>query len=266
MKFRRYLIGLIFLAVVSPSLAATKSDTAKEKRWEEQIVPDLIVGEAVHLKAAGTPFLALYAPATDKPVYGGAILIHGTGVHPAWPDIINPIRIALPDHGWTTLSLQMPILKNEADVQDYEPLLAEAPGRIQAGVDFLKSKGIKNIVIIAHSMGATMANVYLANKPDPDVRAYIAIGMSNEFPKTHDNTVALSKIKIPILDLYGSQDLPNVMEFANAHAPIARKANKHYTQVKVAGADHFFTNMQDELIKRVLGWLSKNANAGDSKK
>jgi len=261
MNSRRYLIGLIFFALASQTtVAATKSDTAKEKRWEEQIVPSLLVGQAIKLKAAGTPFLALYAPNTYKQTYGGVILIHGRGANPAWPQVIEPLRIALPDHGWSTLSLQMPILPNEADLKDYIPLMPEAPERIKAGVDYLKSKGVKNIVIIAHSMGTTMANIYLANKPDPDVHAYVAIGMSNPFPKKYNNAVALTKIRMPILDLYGSQDLDTVLAFAKPRATAARQVNKNYSQVEIQGADHFFTDMQDTLVERVRGWLMKNAS------
>ncbi len=260
MSTRRYLIGLIFFALAGQCLAATRSDQAKEKRWEEQIVPTLMVGEAVKLKAAGTKFLALYAPNTNKTLYGGVILIHGIGAHPAWPQIIEPLRIDLPDHGWSTLSLQMPILPNEAKVQEYLPLLPEAPGRIQAGVDFLKRKGVKNIVIVAHSMGTTMANIYLSNKPDKLVHAYVAIGMSNPFPKQYDNAKALSKITLPMLDLYGSQDLESVLTFAKARAASARKVNKRYSQLQIPGADHFFTDMQDDLVKRVRDWLMKNAS------
>lgn len=260
MKFRRYLIGLIFLLLAGPSLAATKSDTAKEKRWEEQIVPDLMVGKAVKLKAADVQFLGLYSQNTDKHMFGGVILIHGIGAHPAWPDIIEPLRTSLPDHGWSTLSLQMPILGNEANAQDYLPLMPEVPRRIQAGVDYLKSKGVKNIVIIAHSMGTTMANVYLKNKPDPAVHAYVAIGMSNPFPTHYDNAAALAKITMPMLDLYGSEDLEGVLAFAKTRAASARKVNRHYTQLMVKGANHFFTDMQEELIKVVRDWLLKNAS------
>jgi hypothetical protein len=83
--FRLFLI-LLLTAWVFPSLAASKSDRAKEKRWEEQIVDSLLVGEAVKLKAGDTTFLALYAePATDR-TKGAVILLHGIGAHPAWPD------------------------------------------------------------------------------------------------------------------------------------------------------------------------------------
>jgi pimeloyl-ACP methyl ester carboxylesterase len=249
----------MFLALAGHCLAASKSNLAKEKRWEQQIVPDLMIGEAVHLNAAGTRFLALYTPATSKPAHGGVILIHGTGVHPAWPEVIQPLRIALPDHGWTSLSLQMPILRNAAPMKDYKALMPEGPGRIQAGIEFLKSKGISNIVLIGHSLGDAMANQYLIHKPDPAVHGYIAIGMSNEFPDKYNNAAALRKIPVPMLNLYGSQDDKAVLRFVKLHGNKARTANKHYSQLQVAGADHFFTNMQSTLVKVVNNWLSKNA-------
>lgn len=261
MNSRRYLIGLLFLVLAGQGLAASKSDLAKEKRWEEQIVPSLMVGQAVTLKAGDVQFLALYAQNTAKQAYGGVLLIHGMGAHPAWPEVIEPLRSELPEHGWSTLSLQMPVLGNEAGIQDYLPLMDEVPGRIQAGVDYLKSKGVKNIVIIAHSLGTTMANMYLSNKPDPAVHAYVAIGMSNPFPKQYDNLLALSKITLPMLDLYGSQDLESVLSFAKPSAEAARKVNKHFTQVHIEGANHFFVDMQDTLVRRVSGWLLKNASA-----
>lgn len=261
MSCRRFLIGLMFFALVSPLvMAATKSDTAKEKRWKEQIIPSLLVGKAVTLKADGSPFLALYAPNTYKQTYGGVILIHGMGANPAWPQVIEPLRTYLPEHGWTTLSLQMPILPNESSIKDYLPLMPEAPLRIKAGVDYLKSKGITNIAIVAHSLGSTMADIYLANKPDPVVHGYVAIGMSNPFPKKYDNIQALMKINMPILDIYGEQDLDTVLSFAKRRATAARQVNKHYTQVMVPGADHFFTDTQDDLLKRVRGWLMKNVS------
>jgi len=251
----------MFLALAGHCLAASKSNLAKEKRWEEQIVPDLMVGEAVHLKAAGTRFLALYTPATSKPAHGGVILIHGTGVHPAWPEVIEPLRTRLPDLGWTTLSLQMPILSNGAPMKDYEALMPEGPGRIRAGVEFLKSRGITNIVLIGHSLGDAMANQYLIHTPDPAVHGYIAIGMSNEFPRQYNNAAALNRIPVPMLNLYGSQDDKAVLAFIKQYGARASKANKHYSQLQVEGADHFFTNMQATLTKVVNNWLSKNAIA-----
>lgn len=258
MTHPRYLIGLMFFALIGTVTAATKSDQAKEKRWEEQIVPSLLVGEPVTLKAGEVEFLALAADNVSETELGGAIIIHGIGVHPAWPDIIDPLRMNLPEHGWHTLSLQMPILPNEAEGKDYIPLLPEVPARIQAGVDYFKARGVKNIVIIAHSLGGVMTNYYLAKQPDPAVRAYVSIGVSNATPGGFDAVAAYKKINIPVFDIYGSQDLEGVLATAVARANNS-KHNKNFRQVKVDGANHFFSGMQEELVELVRDWLGKQA-------
>ena len=257
---------LIAGLLMAPLLQA--SDMAKEKRWEAQIVDALIVGEGIKLKADKTEFLAIFAEHNTEKAMGGAIILHGIGVHPAWPEVIQPLRTNLPDHGWATLSLQMPILKNEAKSEEYAPLFDEVPGRIQAGVDYFKKQGIQNIVVVAHSLGASMAAYYLAQKPDPAVTAFVAIGMSVEKPdKKMDSSVNLRKIKLPILDIYGSRDLPQVVKSVKARSTAAnRAANKRYTQLKIEGADHFFNNMDATLVKRVRGWLANNAAGTEIKK
>ncbi len=251
------LFGLTLLCIAP----AQASDMDKEKRWEAQIVESLMVGEAVKLKAGATEFLGIFAENTTEKATGGAIILHGIGAHPAWPEVIQPLRTQLPDYGWATLSLQMPILANDAKAEDYVPLFAEVTPRIQAGIDYLKQKGIRNIVIVAHSMGSAMAAYYLSDKPDASVTAFVGIGMSQlkADPKM-DNTLSLRKITLPVLDIYGSRDLPGVTGSAKARQTAANKAaNKHYIQLKIEGADHFFNNMDATLVKRVRGWLAKNA-------
>ncbi len=257
------LLITMFIFLFAANLnAASKSDLAKEKRWREQIEPSLMVGDALSLKADGTEFLALYSETTAKQTLGGVIILHGMGVHPAWPDVIEPLRSELAEHGWHTLSLQMPILANDATSADYAPLFDEVPARIQAGIDFVKSKKINNIVIIGHSLGNTMASLYLATTKDPVVKAFVAVsfgpGIADK-PKMN-NLDHLTKITIPILDIFGSEDFAGNLNTASKRTLMARKAgNKKYTQVRIEGADHFFTNMDDTLIKRIRGWLRRYA-------
>ena len=250
-----------YTCLLAMGAAHAASDVEKEKRWEAQIVDNLLVGEAVKLKVATGEFLGIYTASSSKTIHGAAIVIHGIGAHPAWPEVIDTIRSHLPEHGWHTLSIQMPILGNDAKSEDYVPLLNEVAPRMNAAVALLKQKGVKNIVLVAHSLGATMSSAYLADKPDPAIRAFVGIGMGKAAGDPRmDNAVALSKIKIPVLDIYGSLDLQAVTENAKARAAASNKAgNEHYTQFQVSGADHFFNQMDQELIKRVRGWLEKNA-------
>jgi alpha/beta superfamily hydrolase len=49
------------------------------------------------------------------------------------------------------------------------------------------------------------------------------------------------------------------MKSVGARAEAAKKAgNKHYTQLEVAGSNHFFDGKEEELVEAVAGWLEKS--------
>lgn len=237
------------------------SDLAKEKRWADQIVDSLMTGDAVWLEDGKNKVLALFADSTAPKAQGAMIVVHGIGVHPNWPDVILPIRSEFPEHGWATLSIQMPILENDKTSKDYLPLFKEVNSRFDVAVQFLKKKGFKNIVIAAHSLGAAMTNQYLSSKPDSRVRAYVGISMSNNPKLAELNSVKrMSQIqKIPVLDIYGSQDLDSVLRFAKDRELAGKKSNKKYKQVMIKGADHFYVSKNEQLIKTIRLWLVRNA-------
>lgn len=255
-NIRKLLISIPLLLIWG---TVAGSDLAKEKRWAEQISDSLLVGEAVWLPVADKKFLAIYSENMAPRPMGGAIIVHGIGVHPDWPEVIQPLRSELPEYGWATLSIQMPILPNEAVPADYVPLFKEVPPRIEAAIRFFQEQGIRNIVIIAHSLGTSMTSHYLASQPDNPLRAYVGISMpEGQADPVLSNVAALKKIRIPVLDIYGSRDLPEVIDHAAARKQAARN-NPGYRQVVIQDASHFFEGQEDELIKRVRGWLAKTA-------
>ena len=239
---------------IALNTATFASDLAKEKRWAEQVSDSLLDGEPVYLNAGKVKFLAIDTRAED-PKEIGVIVMHGIGIHPDWETVIQPLRVELAAAGWNTLSLQMPVLGNDATGADYEPLLKEVPPRIDAGIRYLFENGSKKVILIAHSMGTRMTNYYLANKKiyqeaqtETPIIAYVAIGMGG--------AKFLKDIKIPMLDLYGENDLPNVIASA-AKRVEASKRNKNYTQKKVDGATHFFDDQDEDLIEAVKEELLK---------
>ena len=258
-----HILSLIYLLncfILGSANAASMSDLDKEKRWEEQIVDSIMVGEDVKLKAGSVDFLALYTePTTDKDK-GAVILLHGLGVHPAWPDVIEPLRMRLPDLGWHTLSLQMPVLENEAKETDYSPLFPEVPLRIQAGVDFLKEKGINNIVLSGHSLGATMASFYLSSNRDPIIKRFVILSGGPGLPdnKQMDSLENFRKMKgIDIADIYGSEDLKYVLDTVQHRKVFGKQQfGKHYRNYRVEGANHFYRDKESELIHVISEWLN----------
>jgi pimeloyl-ACP methyl ester carboxylesterase len=257
------LIAIVFFLATG---IAGGSDFAKEQRWADQIVDALLVGEAEWLPVGDRKVLALYTENMVGETQGGAIIVHGIGAHPNWPEVIQPLRSQLPEHGWATLSIQMPILPNEAEVLDYVPLFKEVPPRIEAAIRFLQDKGIRNVVIIAHSLGTAMSSWYLASQPDNPLRAYVGISMIENDKDPHlSNVAALKKIRIPVLDIYGSRDQPSVIHYAAARKQAGRH-NPGYRQLVIQDADHFYEGKEDELIKRIRGWLAKVAAGTELKR
>ena len=154
----------------------------------------------------------------------------------------------------------MPILANDAALADYAPLFDEVAPRIDAAIEFLHEQGNQTIVLLGHSLGAAMAASYLSGKGQQAIQGFIAIGLSvNAGNDTMNSALALEKIRIPLLDLYGSRDLAAVLRSVKARQKAARKAgNASYQQLEIEGADHFFVGMDDTLTRRVYGWLKSH--------
>lgn len=256
---RQKLLSLLVFLLITATPWTFASDLEKEKRWSEQIVDSLLVGEAEWLEVDGQKILGIYTEDLSGNPRGGVIILHGIGVHPNWADVIYPLRTELPNYGWATLSIQMPILANEAELKDYIPLIKEAAPRIKAAQAFLKSKNITPVVLIAHSLGATMAAATLAESDDLGFAGFAAIGMSSsDLDPQLDTTAQMAKLTLPILDLYGSRDLDTVLAATTPRAAAMRKAgNDKYRKLEIEGADHFFVGLEEELVTRVRGWLEQ---------
>jgi alpha/beta superfamily hydrolase len=250
-----YLIALgVFVACAQTALA---SDLEKEKRWADQVADALLDGEAVYLNDGRSNFLAIETESTDAGQHKAAVVMHGTGVHPDWPTVVSPLRVGLTESGWHTLSIQMPVLANEAEHADYAAIYDWVPGRIDAAVGYLRGKGFQTVVLIAHSQGSTMSAYYLSGQHEK-VDGLVAIGMSGGIAGgPMDALGRLSLIRVPILDLYGSEDLPEVLASVSERSAAAARSGGDYSQQEVAGADHFFDGEEEELLRAVNAWLDR---------
>lgn len=255
-----HLYYLFLLIILTLSWPANSSDLEKEKRWSTQISDSLLVGEAIQLKTRNQDFLGIFSQASDGTTGKAVILLHGIGAHPDWPEIINPLRSELPEHGWASLSIQMPVLANDAALKDYAPLFDEVADRIDAAVQYLTSHGDNTIVLIGHSLGASMGTSYLASSTNAAIKGFVAIGLGViTLDDRMNSALALEKISIPVLDLYGSRDLDGVLQSGKLRKSSAYKAgNQDYRQQKIEGADHFFTGLEDTLTRIIYGWLKSH--------
>lgn len=234
---------LLLLSVFSIS-SAPAADYACEKKWADEVLPAVLVGDPVWLRDGPREFLGLYAPAANA--RAAVIVVHGSGVHPDW-GLVSTLRQRLSELGYPTLSVQMPVLAADARGEDYPPTFPEAARRLAQAAAFLKGKGHAKVAIVSHSLGCRMSHAHLDNKRGGDVQAWVAIGT----PGTEN----WSSLALPILDLYGANDLPQVL----SNAPTRARALKHpaSAQVKVEGADHFFEGRDQALLEQVQGFLDR---------
>ena len=238
----------LFLFASFPALATP--DYAREKRWADEITPAIVVGDPLYLaQKNGHKFLGIYTEAAKTKM--GVVVVHGLGINPDW-GMIGTLRQSLPDHGYATLSIQMPVLASDATPGAYAATFPDAVERIGLAVAYLKSKGYRRIAIVSHSMGSRMAFAYM-KRNSGDVDAWAALGMAAS-TDGHEPALIYIGIDAPVLDLYGSRDLPQVLEGA-ALRRASLAGNQASRQVVIAGSNHFYAGHEDEMVKAVVKFL-----------
>jgi len=241
------IVATVLLLLVT-QLAIAGADYEREKKWADEIIPGIVVGDPVYLELRqGHKFLTILTEAQNAKkgdAKMGLVVIHGSGVHPDW-NMIGTLRGQLAESGYTTLSIQMPVLANDAEQEAYQPLFTEAAERIAVAVDFLQAKGYKKVAIVSHSMGSAMSRMYVVNNPFKLV-AWASLGIGHGY--------SYSGIRIPVLDLYGEHDLPHVLNLAKKRAA-SLKGNPKSRQMKLAKSDHFYNNHEAEMVQGVKHFL-----------
>jgi pimeloyl-ACP methyl ester carboxylesterase len=230
--------------------AATAIDFVREGRWAQEIVPALVVGDAVYLATPARPKVLAILTAPPGASKGGVIVLHGLGVHPDW-GLIGGLRTNLADAGFTTLSVQMPVLAADAPRADYRLTLPEAGERIAAAIAYLRSRGVTKVAIVSHSMGATMADAYLARPDALPIDAWVPVGMLVTFAVPP---------KEPVLDVVAETDLAEV----DAAAPLRKSGlpkDGCSRATMIAGTDHYFGRGQKELAAVIAAFLDRALGA-----
>ncbi|MFQ5488228.1 MAG: alpha/beta fold hydrolase [Gammaproteobacteria bacterium] len=268
---------LLSMMTASPAPAASGA-SQQEQFWAEQIGRRIDREQITWLEKDDMKFLALYRQESSGNQEGAAIILHGAGTHPAWPEVVDPLRLRLPEHGWSTLSLQMP-LTGMADQAAEQPALSEeVAGRITAAIAFLNNNGVTNIVLIGYGLGALMALDYVERQGD-GISAMVSI--SPYGGKLLGEPRSPPSFKTAMLELYGERDLPAVLKNVARRSLAARRAGLGHSSQRpdtmqtrlapappawdiyrlqlISGADHGFHGYEDLLVKRLLGWLRRHA-------
>lgn len=235
---------------------ALGSDLEREKRLQEQTLAALFTGEPVYLRAGDHDFLALETPG-EPDSRGAVILLHGRGYGPDSEVVVGPMREALSEQGWHTLSLQMPVLAKGMKYYDYVDTFPQAGERIEAGLRQLSNQGFSPVILLAHSCGVHMSMDWIRQNGDDKIDGYIGIAMgATDYGQPMKLPFPLADMRVPVLDIYGSSDWPSVVDTADERWQAIEKNNPRSEQIIIADANHEFLNQAEPLIEAVSGWLS----------
>lgn len=239
-------------------LEVSASDLARERRLAAEIEDAIMDGDGLYLKAGGHEFFNIYTEAESEEARGAAIILHGRGFHPDWEDVVQPLRVGLTTHGWSTLAMQMPVLEKDAKYYDYVPEFPAAVARIESGIDYLKEQGYDNVVLIAHSCSVHMSMAGFREQRFPQLDAFVGIGMgATDYKQPMKQPFPLASMKLPVLDIFGSEEYPAVLRGAPERLQMIRRAgNERSEQLEVPGAEHYFRDKGELLTGHVARWLN----------
>ncbi|MBF0265223.1 MAG: DUF3530 family protein [Gammaproteobacteria bacterium] len=258
---------------IKPSKKApviNKMPTNTEQEWLQEIGDSISVGKKVMISlfaSDGTEkkqkYLAFYAKQNLLDERGTIIILHDKESHPDWKNIIRPLRTELPDTGWNTLSLQLPILdKQVASFEELDRFYKKSYERINGAIFYLNSQKARNVMVVAYGSSAMSALSYISNQSKLTslrlpVAAVSAIALISPYSVAEEKFIdqelnLFELIQIPTLDLYGADDLDIVKKYAKTRKSIARRSgNRRYMQQKIANADHFYMGQAETVVKRI---------------
>jgi hypothetical protein len=236
-------------------------DVQREADFADEIIKAQPSGKVVWLESGGKKFLSLYTDTEKKLSKGAVIILHDQGGHPNQLHMIKGLRSGLPEHNWSTLSLQMPVLEMGAKEDDYYVLFTEAQARIGSAIKYLKENKIETIVLAGYGLGALMA-VYAQSEKPESIAALVTIGLAvpNSQHKSAQTLDFIKKIKLPLLDIYAEGDRSAVVESARDRR-LAAKENEAYRQDKISDENHLYQHDEGLVVKRIYSWIERVASA-----
>ncbi|SBS28000.1 hypothetical protein MSP8887_00939 [Marinomonas spartinae] len=243
------------------------------------------------LNADNTPFLTLYRESQTRDTEGCVILLPSDNEHPDWPTVIAPLRNALPQYSWCTISMEIPDITPRANAITTFPEPSfpttssstsntatdnnssentknstELPNqkvvfdRLQAVITEAKQKGAKQIVLVGYGTGAAYAMTYLATNPQA-ANALAIINVDTAKPITdYQLAQQIRQINVPILDYYYGQSMA-LKRFALWRKQSANKRSDNslnYVQMDAFAETQRSMDGRLILIQYVRGFLKQN--------
>lgn len=132
--------------------------------------------------------------------------------------------------------------------------------RIDAAVAFAQTQSARSVVLLGHGTGAWWAARYLSEKQPSQVQKFVMVGAQTPNGRHPDVQQLAPALKLPTADVF-YQDNAQSRKNALARVQAAKRLkNDGYKQVSLKALPGNSAAEQEQLYRRVRGWLSPQAN------
>mgnify|MGYP006184544053 FL=1 len=146
---------------------------------------------------------------------------------------------------------------DEQDKTDASRIFA----RIDAAVAFAQTQSARSVVLLGHGTGAWWAARYLSEKQPSQVQKFVMVAAQTPTGRHPDVQQLAPGLKLPTADVF-YQDTDPSRKNALARAQAAKRLkNDGYKQVSLKALPGNSAAEQEQLYRRIRGWLSPQATA-----
>lgn len=146
---------------------------------------------------------------------------------------------------------------DEQDKTDASRIFA----RIDAAVAFAQTQGARSVALIGHGSGAWWAARYLSEKQPSQVQKFVMVAAQTPTGRQPDVEQLAPGLKLPTADVF-YQDTAQARKNALARAQAAKRLkNEGYKQVTLKTLPGNSAAEQEQLYRRIRGWLSPQASS-----
>ncbi|MGO4801545.1 alpha/beta hydrolase family protein [Pseudomonas sp. W22_MBD1_FP4] len=133
--------------------------------------------------------------------------------------------------------------------------------RIDAAVAFAQTQNARSVVLLGHGTGAWWAARYLTEKQPSQVQKFVMVAAQTPNGRHPDVQQLAPGLKLPTADVF-YQDNAQASKNAQARAQAAKRLkNDGYKQVSLKTVPGNSAAEQEQLYRRIRGWLSPQASA-----
>ena len=133
--------------------------------------------------------------------------------------------------------------------------------RIDAAVAFAQTQGARSVVLLGHGTGAWWAARYLSEKQPAQVQKLVMVAGKTPAGRQPNLQQLAPELKVPTADVFyqdAAQDRKAALERVQA---AKRSKNDGYKQVSLKTVPGNSAAEQEQLYRRIRGWLSPQATA-----